>query len=50
VRTTPLPGIFGMMSLVIGFALAVRKPEEADDPRDGLTIPGEAGKVRHRPH
>jgi hypothetical protein len=50
VRTTPLPGIFGMMSLVIGFALAVRKPEEADDPRDGLTIPGEGEKVRHRPH
>ena len=50
VRTTPLPGIFGMMSLVIGFALAARNPEEADDPTDGLTIPGEGENVRHRPH
>jgi hypothetical protein len=42
-RINPLPAIFGGVSLIAGFALAARKPEEADDPTDGLTIP-EAGR------
>jgi hypothetical protein len=44
--TNPLPGILGAMSLIAGLALAARKPEEADDPTDGLTIPGGATKAR----
>ncbi len=48
-RTTPLPGVFGALSLIGGLALVARKPEEADDPTDGLTIPEEAhGKARKK--
>jgi len=41
VRTTPLPGVFGAISIIAGIALVAKRPEEADDPRDGLTIPEE---------
>jgi hypothetical protein len=47
-RITPLPGIFGALSLVSGLALVARRPEEADDPADGLTIPEEAEKIRRK--
>jgi hypothetical protein len=47
-RTNPLPGILGAMSLIAGLALAGRKPEEADDPIDGLTIPEQAAKARQK--
>lgn len=48
-RVTPLPGIFGALSLVSGLALVARRPEEADDPADGLTIPAEADeKIRRK--
>ena len=39
VRTTPLAGVFGAISLIAGIALATRRPRETDDPRDGLTLP-----------
>jgi len=47
-RITPQPGIFGALSLVSGLALVAKKPEEADDPADGLTIPEEAEKIRRK--
>jgi hypothetical protein len=47
-RITPLPGIFGTLCLVSGLALVARRPEEADDPADGLTIPEEAEKIRRK--
>jgi hypothetical protein len=47
-RITPLPGIFGGLSLIGGLSLVARKPEEADDPTDGLTIPEEAGERARR--
>jgi hypothetical protein len=48
-RTTPLPGIFGALCLISGLALVARRPEEADDPTDGLTIPEEADeRVRRK--
>jgi hypothetical protein len=47
-RTTPLPGIFGALCLISGLALVARRSEEADDPTDGLTIPGEAEEARRK--
>ena len=47
-RTTPLPGIFGALCLISGLALVARRPEEADDPTDGLTIPREAEVARRK--
>jgi hypothetical protein len=38
-RTTPLPGVFGAISIIAGIAFVAKRPEQADDPRDGLTIP-----------
>jgi hypothetical protein len=49
VRTTPLPGVFGAISLIAGIALVAKRPEEAYDPRDGLTVPGDpAANTRQR--
>jgi hypothetical protein len=48
-RTTPLPGVFGAISLIAGIALVAKRPEEADDPQDGLAVPGvPADKARQR--
>lgn len=47
-RTTLLPAIFGALCLIGGLALVARKPEEADDPTDGLSIPEEAGESVRR--
>jgi hypothetical protein len=47
-RVTPLPGIFGALCLISGLVLVARRPEEADDPTDGLTIPEEAEKIRRK--
>jgi hypothetical protein len=48
-RTTLLPAIVGALCLIGGLALVARKPEEADDPTDGLSIPEEAGeRVRRK--
>ena len=38
-RATPLPAILGSISLISGLALVAKRPEEADDPRDGLSVP-----------
>jgi hypothetical protein len=49
-RTTPLPGVFGAISLIAGMALVAKRPEEADDPADGLSVPAEAAeKARQKP-
>ena len=37
-RTIPLPGVFGAISLIAGIALVAKRPEDAEDPRDGLTV------------
>ena len=48
-RTTPLPGVFGAISLIAGIALVAKRPEDAEDPRDGLTVPEEpADRARHK--
>lgn len=38
-RTIPLPGIFGCVLLISGLALSARSRREADDPRDGRSVP-----------
>jgi hypothetical protein len=38
-RTIPLPGIFGNVLLISGLALSARGRREADDPRDGRSVP-----------
>lgn len=37
-----LPGVFGVVFLASGLALSARTHREADDPRDGRSIPGES--------
>jgi hypothetical protein len=44
-RTSPLPGIFGMILLVSGVALSGKGRREVDDPRDGTSVP--SGDPRH---
>jgi hypothetical protein len=44
-RTSPLPGIFGMILLVSGVALSGKSRREVDDPRDGTSVP--SGDPRH---
>jgi hypothetical protein len=39
-RTSPLPGIFGMILLVSGVALSGKGRREMNDPRDGASVPG----------
>ena len=38
-RLNPLPGILGAVTLIAGLALSAKNPREADDPRDGRTVP-----------
>jgi hypothetical protein len=47
-RTTPLPGIFGALCLISGLALVAKRPEEADDPSDGLSVPEEPVETPRR--
>ena len=48
-KTIPVPGIFGALCLIGGMAMVARRPEEADDPRDGLAVPEvPAEKARQR--
>jgi hypothetical protein len=47
-RPTPLPGVFGGISLIAGLALVAKRPEEADDPRDGRSIPEAPVETHHR--
>jgi hypothetical protein len=35
----PLPGILGAVTLIAGLTLFAKNPHEADDPRDGRSVP-----------
>ena len=41
-RMTPLPGILGIIFLVAGFAVSAKTRDQADDPRDGRSVPNES--------
>ena len=38
-RTTFIPGIFGAGLIIVGLVLRPRSAREADDPRDGQSVP-----------
>jgi hypothetical protein len=49
VRTTPLPGVFGAVSLIAGIVLILKRSDEPDDARDGVSVPETAaGQLRER--
>ena len=39
VRTNPLAGILGGVTLIAGLALSAKNPREAEDPDDGRSVP-----------
>jgi hypothetical protein len=47
-RAMPVPGVLGGIALIAGLTLVAKRPEEADDPRDGLSIPGEPVETPRR--
>jgi len=47
-RAAPLPGVLGGIALIAGLALVVKRREEADDPRDGLSIPEARSETARR--
>jgi hypothetical protein len=47
-RVSPLPGVLGGIALIAGLALVAKRPEEADDPRDGLSVPAEPVETPRR--
>src|SRR3982074_3172422 len=55
-RLTPLPGVFGALSLIAGIALVAKRQAEvdeddkADDPSDGLSIPAQAAEKTRQQH
>src|SRR3981081_3388926 len=55
VRLTPLPGVFGALSLTAGIALVAKRHAEVDDdkadnPSDGLSIPAQAAEKTRQQH
>jgi hypothetical protein len=55
-RLTPLPGVFGALSLIAGIALVAKRKAEvddddkADDPSDGLSIPAQGAEKTRQQH
>jgi hypothetical protein len=47
-RATPLPAVLGGLSLIAGLTLIAKRSEEANDPRDGLSIPEESHETSRR--